>query len=190
MIAVPRATAGAVYHNYDAPVTIVFEFLPVPRLATREQPWVGHMAIKAANVPQLMKEGLFMGQEDVIPEEGYMSATEGLFHDWVKEKWPHNRHFFLRDTRHTPPRWMAHAQCLAADVKPLGGIKLGDLRHYHILFCLSAVARGQIIYKFDRKEPRDFFCIYDDMPLEGLWPHPKRPEGRPETVFTDLNSPD
>ncbi|KAK8038454.1 hypothetical protein PG993_006865 [Apiospora rasikravindrae] len=175
------ATAGASYNDYDAPQSIQFEFHPVPQLPRADQPWFARLSIKAENVPQMMKEGFVITPESILREEGCVKFTSEPPEEWMKETWPYTRHYFLRDP--TPaqqqegetPRWMGHMQCFAANFETLARIRLCELTHHQVDNCTaSARGKGPRIYHFDRLRPRESInCIYDDLPLEGLWPYPK-----------------
>ncbi|KAK8095085.1 hypothetical protein PG997_001770 [Apiospora hydei] len=198
----PPATAGASYHAYAAPPSIEFEFHPVPQSPRADQPWFGRLSIKTENVPLLMKDGFAITPESILREEGCVKfTTSEPEEEWMKEKWPYTRHYFLRDPNtpipapaqqqreegggegqetQIPPRWMAHMQCFAANFEALAQIRLCELTHHQVDNCTASArgGKGPRIYHFDRLRARESInCIYDDLPLEGLWPYPKSQEG-------------
>ncbi|KAK8108227.1 uncharacterized protein PG998_010240 [Apiospora kogelbergensis] len=155
-------------------------YSPSRRGRARSSPGGGYLRVKTANVPRLMQEGFSFGTENMLPEEGYMCLTpkafpapDGSTAQDVTAKWPHVRHFYLRDTRWSP-RWLAHLECAGTDNAALAGIRPCELTHHHVVQCVAWASKNSQIYNFVRQRPQDFVnCVYDDMPLEGLWPHPK-----------------
>ncbi|KAK7921547.1 hypothetical protein PG985_009569 [Apiospora marii] len=192
---IPPATAGASsWNRYDAPRSIFFEILADPRLAKREQAWFGWLSVKTENVPQMMKEGFVISPETILHEEGCVKFTKDAPEGWMQEKWPYTRHWYLRDTAKQDderggPRWMAHLSCLAANFETLARIRPCDLTHHQVDNCTAAAGSetGPRIYHYDRKRPRESInCIYDDLPLEGLWPYPRSSENREEDARQEL----
>lgn len=185
---IPPATAGASsYNRYDAPKAILFEILADPRLSRGEQPWFGRLSVKTENVPQIMKQGLAIAPESILQEEGCVRFTKDAPEDWMQDKWPYTRHWYLRDTAQQQdgggPRWMAHLACLAASFETLARIRPCDITHHQVDNCTASAGSetGPRIYHFDRKRPRESInCVYDDLPLEGLWPYPRSSESRRE----------
>ncbi|KAK8130687.1 hypothetical protein PG999_003067 [Apiospora kogelbergensis] len=176
----PPANPGATYNASKASEKIIFTIFSEPQRPRAEQSWWGYLRVKTANVPRLMQEGLSFGPENMLSEEGYMCLTpkafpapDGSTAQDVTAKWPHVRHFYLRDTRWSP-RWLAHLECAGTDNAALAGIRPCELTHHHVVQCVAWASKNSQIYNFVRQRPQDFVnCVYDDMPLEGLWPHPK-----------------
>ncbi|KAK8133446.1 hypothetical protein PG984_005458 [Apiospora sp. TS-2023a] len=83
----------------------------------------------------------------------------------------------------TPESILQEEGCTLARIRPC------DLAHHQVDNC-TASANGEIgprIYHFDRKRPRESInCIYDDLPLEGLWPYPRSSEGTTRDARQEL----
>lgn len=181
----PPATAGASsYNRHDAPESILFEILADPGMAKEEQAWFGRLSIKTDNVPQMMKEGFDITPESILREEGCVKFTKDPPEAWMQDKWPYTRHWYLKDTAPSGdgggPRWTAHLACLAATFETLARVRPCGLTHRQVATC-TASAGGQDkprVYHFDRQRPRESInCLYDDRPLEGLWPYPRSAAG-------------
>ncbi|KAI1215126.1 uncharacterized protein F4807DRAFT_21781 [Annulohypoxylon truncatum] len=148
--------------------------------------WLGELQFKCINVPQIMREGLCWTMDNVSWEDGFFSPTCSNGSEFVKEFWMNcdllrdgycrTRHYFLRDLQEDPPRWVAHFQIYAAKDRTLAEFRLGDLSLENVEY---AVARGnpggRHIYYYKKDNPQvTFNAIYDDMPMEGWWPWPRK----------------
>ncbi|KAI1462386.1 hypothetical protein F4805DRAFT_132089 [Annulohypoxylon moriforme] len=145
--------------------------------------WFGELQFKCNNVPQLMREGLYWTMDNVSREDGFFSPISPEFEVdfWmidhlVRVGYVWTRHYFLRDLEQEPPRWIAHFQIHAAKNKTLADFRLDDLSVEDVK---HAIARGnpgdRTIYRYSRREPVEAFnAIYDDMPMEGWWPWPRK----------------
>ncbi|KAK8094940.1 hypothetical protein PG997_001625 [Apiospora hydei] len=174
----PRLERANLFNDKD-PTTDSVQFIlhPWPERPRAEQPWLGELAVKAGNVPQLMEEGFAIAAENIIREQGFVERT-GTFQgvtEQMRQRWPVTRHFVLRDRSQEPPSWTAHMRCLSTNFKTLSDIRPCDLTHGNVAKCIAWSIGKRMIYHFDRATtPRDDIdCVYDDLTLRGLWPWPK-----------------
>ncbi|KAI2780570.1 hypothetical protein F4815DRAFT_469530 [Daldinia loculata] len=177
----PPATNGKSYFEKEAKSNIALCFSPDPTKPYGTQLWCAQINIKCDNVPQLMLEGLHWTTDNVLWEDGYVAKISAAymhidtFEDLCKTGRTNTRHYFLRDMQQEPPRWIAHLQVHAETYKTLAGIKLGEFSIQNVLSAYAWGSRGQYIYSWVKKKPREAYnAIYDDMPMDGWWPWPKR----------------
>ncbi|KAI0380108.1 hypothetical protein F5Y04DRAFT_106348 [Hypomontagnella monticulosa] len=172
-----RATAGELYHGENGSHSIEIHMSPNSKGTSTPsaQPWIGHILVKCPEIPKLMREGLFFDDANIIKEEGYfdfLETSEAVGQDGAE--FIMIRHFFLTDLR-LPPRWTANLKIYANAVGILHNFKVSRLSK-DMIDAVWAWGNGRkTIYHFDATNPLVCFnAIYDDMPLEGWWPWPKR----------------
>ncbi|KAK8009867.1 hypothetical protein PG990_008832 [Apiospora arundinis] len=105
-LALPRpATDSNCYDQDPKKMSIQMEFYPEPAAQTLlSQPWVYVLQIKCGNVPEMMVEGLIITPENLVREEGFFEPTTNkVFNEWVKDNFPHCRHYYLKDVAQEPP---------------------------------------------------------------------------------------
>ncbi|KAI0850647.1 hypothetical protein F5Y00DRAFT_268384, partial [Daldinia vernicosa] len=183
-VAPPPATNGESYFENKATSNIVFYFSPDATKPYETQLWCGQINIKCDNVPQLMLEGLHWTTDNVLWEEGYVAdlfETSAVYihpdtlEDLFKAGRTMGRHYFLQDMQQEPPRWIAHLQIHAEFYETLAGFKLGELSIENVRSVFAWGGRRECIYSWTKEEPWDAYnAIYDDMPMDGWWPWPKR----------------
>lgn len=67
---------------------------------------------------------------------------------------------------------------LCPDIKSATQFNFRDLKFDQFSACCAMNQGGKDVYNFEREtEMDDVNTIYDEMPLEGWWPWPKRPHG-------------
>ncbi|KAI1655186.1 hypothetical protein F4813DRAFT_368013 [Daldinia decipiens] len=178
---VPPATNGKRYFEKETKSHIAFCFSPDPTKPYPTQLWSAQMIIKCDNVPQLMLEGLRWTTDSVLWEDGYVAEISAAymhiktFEDLCEAGLTWTRHYFLQDIQQEPPRWIAHLQVHAETCKTLAGIKLGELSIQNVVSAYAWGSRREYIYSWIKKKPWEAYnAIYDDMPMDGWWPWPKR----------------
>ncbi|KAK8120831.1 hypothetical protein PG999_004951 [Apiospora kogelbergensis] len=170
----PPPVSGEFFEEFPGESVIGFQFFPEPTEPRNAQPWFGQLCIKAINVPQMMKEGFFINEENIIREEGYIEPNDNPPDDSLK-KYKYIRHYYLRDLKQ-PPQWAGYLQCMAYDIMPeLARIRPEILTHRNVGLCMAYNTEENLIYYFDIDDG-GINAIYDDKPLKGLWPWPRDPE--------------
>ncbi|KAK7977118.1 hypothetical protein PG988_004608 [Apiospora saccharicola] len=174
----PPSRSHNFYERFPWKPNLLFRLHPDPSKPRDEQPWVGELFVKAPSVARLMREGFFVAEANVIGEEGYITLTEdhsrfeGEEALW-RRQYRFTRHYVLRDLQ-DPPRWAAHLMCRARDLLPeLAGIRINDFTHHHVHLCMASRIHRGLVYYF-RVDKGGINAIYENMPLEGLWPWPRR----------------
>ncbi|KAK8071998.1 hypothetical protein PG996_005346 [Apiospora saccharicola] len=93
---IPPATAGAFYREHPGGVSIKLDFVSVPGEPIKKQAWYGVLHVKCDNVPETMRQGLFIGPGNIVHEDGYLELTRSYDTEF-QGRWPYTRHHYLRD---------------------------------------------------------------------------------------------
>lgn len=118
-----------------------------------------------------MRRGLYWSTANIRKERGFV--IQGLQR---KDGWNHMRVYILEDLGqdHQGPEWVAELKVSSMTISTLRNFRLDWLS----MESISAVGAwnwdNQCIYQYDAADPDvRFNAIYDDMPLDGVWPWPK-----------------
>ena len=160
-------------------VSLCFVIDPrVPR-AWKAAPWEATLTVKCADVPRLMREGLFWSVDNIVPEEGFIQAAPPQSHSRAFG-YSHVRTWILTDKPesrggHGTPDWVACLEVYATAIEALTGFRPQNLTRAHIWKANAWDVHGRTIYNYDSYAPaQNYNCVYDDMPLQGWWPWPRR----------------
>ncbi len=161
-------------------VSIGFVIDPrVPR-AWKAAPWEATLTVKCPDVPRLMREGFFWSADNIVPEEGFMKAVGprsrayGYSHvrTWILTDKPESR------GRHGNSQWVACLEVSATAIETLTGFMPQNMTRAHIWKANAWDEHGRTIYNYDSYTPaQNYNCVYDDTPLRGWWPWPRREDG-------------
>ncbi|KAK8133445.1 hypothetical protein PG984_005457 [Apiospora sp. TS-2023a] len=174
----PPSQCHNYYERFPGKPNLLFRLHPDPSKPRDDQPWVGELYVKAPSVARLMREGFSVARANVISEEGYITRTEDYSRFEGEEalwrrQYRFTRHYIMKDLQ-DPPRWAAHLMCRARDLLPeLAGIRINDFTHHHVHLCMASRMHRGLVYYF-RVDKGGINAIYENMPLEGLWPWPRR----------------
>ncbi|KAI0896278.1 hypothetical protein F4806DRAFT_496394 [Annulohypoxylon nitens] len=187
----PPATDGKFYFKSKMKENIELCLCPRPPLRPNgqagpgRQTWFARLNFKCDNVPQLMREGLHWSLDNVQWEDGYFDDEDeddeihdDVINDYI---WEHGltrtRHYFLRDLQ-VPRRWIAHLQVHAKHLRILSNLRLENLSPDNIFTANAWSNNGsKVIYVYaSHTLENSYNAIYDDMPMGGWWPWPKKEE--------------
>ncbi|TRX96170.1 hypothetical protein FHL15_002894 [Xylaria flabelliformis] len=169
------AISGKSYRENEQRLSMSFGFCPDPSNVSLNQDWVAILMVKCHNVPRLMREGFHWDAANVIREEAYVDQdfTFARFRQ-DRKCWAGTRHYFLKDLQQ-PPRWIATIEVFALNQTTLFQFKLNKLSRETTKWATANNQSGHQIYHWHRGFPDSWFnVVYDDMPMEGWWPWPKR----------------
>lgn len=159
--------------------SIQFVFVPEHNGAgkTGTLPWYAQMSIQCHDVPRLMREGLHWTSANLIQEEGYVTdydyKDKPLYRS-NKTKFINTRVLFLAD-RQAPARWTSYLHVHATSLDIIRNFRLSDLCMNMVQSVTADTASSQRIYQFQAcNQQENFNAIYDDMPMEGWWPWPRK----------------
>ncbi|KAI1119017.1 hypothetical protein F5Y14DRAFT_118657 [Nemania sp. NC0429] len=166
------ATSGRAYHSDTREPSIRFKFCPDPSKRDNTQEWMAALLVKCDDVPSLMREGFHWDRTNIIKEEGYFDydyTNAGC--SWT---WNGTRHYFLEDLQR-PPRWIATIEVFAAKHETLCCFDLGQLSLGNNCRTTAYSQSRKRIYEYIYgKHQQSYNAIYDDMPMEGQWPWPRK----------------
>ncbi|KAF9880371.1 hypothetical protein CkaCkLH20_02325 [Colletotrichum karsti] len=139
--------------------------------------WVAQLHVKARDLPRLMREGFYWNLDNFCLESTYIEEK-------IDSGGPANvgftctRNYYLSDIDHgNNAQWAAKLSVYARNVGTLSRFRLPNLQLGHVALVTAIDPRctGRKLYKFDRFHPdKNFNAIYDDMPMDGWWPWPRR----------------
>ncbi|KAI1348596.1 hypothetical protein F5Y01DRAFT_328369 [Xylaria sp. FL0043] len=171
------AMSGKWYREDAQGETIKFVFYPDPSGEWTTQEWAALLRIKCPDVPRLMREGFYWDSSNVIREDGYINNNPNLRtcpFPLRGQGWDCSRHYFLKDLQQ-PQRWIATIDVYALHRETAFRFDLSQLSRERIQIVSALSQLGNDIYLFSYGEPHHCFnAIYDNMPMEGQWPWPRR----------------
>jgi hypothetical protein len=133
-----------------------------------ETGWFGHIAIETADIIGLMKEGLFVSQENVKVQESYITP----FYSQRFKTWYWDRHFTLVD-----PRWSGSMLVRATTSATTSKFRIEHLTVDHIFKAsvVDAFRTCNWSYVFSKSAPEtNANYVLEDTTMEGLWPWPRK----------------
>ncbi|KAI1186065.1 hypothetical protein F5B17DRAFT_441350 [Nemania serpens] len=157
--------------------TIKFIFCPDPSICWTAQDWGAILHIKCSDVPRLMREGLYWDTDNIITEDGYVQRVPDLLSSnfqRVQKAWVGIRYYFLTDLQQ-PPRWTASIEVYLLSYETLHSFDVSQLSRDKIRFGEALNQSRELIYEYYHDRPQ--LChnaIYNNMPMEGQWPWPRR----------------
>ncbi|KAJ8130731.1 hypothetical protein O1611_g2897 [Lasiodiplodia mahajangana] len=178
------ATCGRWYLEDPEPETLEFTLSPDPSQYWFTQDWAARLSVKCGDIPRLMRDGFYWDSRNVVNEDGFIRQGWTVGSDIPRSdgrQWCGSRRYFLKDLQQ-PPRWTASIRVLALHETTLYHFDLGELTRERIQRG-KACGRGQniqsadvdLIYKYYYDRPQSCFnAIYDNMPMEGYWPWPRK----------------
>ncbi|KFH44084.1 hypothetical protein ACRE_051280 [Hapsidospora chrysogenum ATCC 11550] len=138
--------------------------------------WFGVITITATDIPRLMREGLHWTESNLYREAGCIFEPQRIGKDdTLTPRIICARYYEFQDKERKVPLWAAGMRVYFLDSEGVTSFKFRDLRLDQIAICLALNQKNQLVYGFDRNpEYHNINAIYEDMPLEGWWPWPKR----------------
>ncbi|KAI1382989.1 uncharacterized protein F4822DRAFT_421786 [Hypoxylon trugodes] len=148
----------------------------------RNSPWFAQLNVRCKDITELMRDGFHVTEENVLWNEGKIGDTTDIYTDFdmsfvnqiCESGKIRTREYVLRDTQSNPPRWTAFLQVHAETDAVLSNFRLGRISAANVHGAQAFGANGRIVYNYSALSPANSFnIIYDDMPMEGLWPWPR-----------------
>ncbi|KAK8127726.1 hypothetical protein PG984_008834 [Apiospora sp. TS-2023a] len=113
------------------------QFLPFPGEPIEYQSWHRVLYVKCGNVPEMMRQGLYIRPNNIAQEEGFLESTKSsTSNEQIIDRWRYIRHYYLRDLQELP-RWVAHLQCHADNFRNLADMHPCELSHKHVLEAIA-----------------------------------------------------
>ncbi|KAI0414472.1 hypothetical protein F5X98DRAFT_377792 [Xylaria grammica] len=169
------AISGKSYLENEQPRSMKFAFCPNPSDESLNQDWVAAPLVKCSDVPRLMREGFHWDWANVVREEGWFDYdfTEALNRQDGKP-WARARHYVIKDLQ-KPLRWIATLKVFALKEVTAHQFDLNQLSRGNVYWAAAYNLSHHRIYNWLCNSPDDWFnVIYDDTPMEGWWPWPRK----------------
>ncbi|KAK5991405.1 hypothetical protein PT974_09686 [Cladobotryum mycophilum] len=156
--------------------------------------WCGRMEIRTKNVARLLKQGLHWTLANIQRRKGHY-ILDPLVNKGIPRlrPWKYGRSWSLVELddegkkKKKDPLWVAEFIIMADEISLLSEFNLDTLCTKNIQSAYAFNRRQNLVYLFDRGRPSDNFnAIYDNMPLEGWWPWPKKESGEPSIIDVSL----
>ncbi|KAI1266505.1 hypothetical protein F5Y18DRAFT_381776 [Xylariaceae sp. FL1019] len=150
------------------------QFSPDPTNPWAAQDWTARLHCKCADVPQLMRTGFHYDMDNVVREEGFTALHANRWVHSPGVPYIATRFYFLKDLEE-PRRWTAVIDVHAPVWETVYRFDLSCISRDQIRQAVAFNPVGFSIYRYLRGSPAECYnAIYDDMPLEGWWPWPKK----------------
>jgi hypothetical protein len=134
--------------------------------------WTAQLYVTTWDLPGLMRDGLHLTPENVQEQDNHFKW--GSLLEGGKIVYP--RSYTVIDSR-----WSGHLHVCAWTATPLVNFRIHHLSAAKVLTASVGDDKEKLMYCYDLDRPEHSFnCVYDDMPLDGLWPWPKREEKKGE----------
>ncbi|POR36421.1 Uncharacterized protein TPAR_03389 [Tolypocladium paradoxum] len=142
--------------------------------------WEARLLVHAKDVPRLMKQGFYWTEANVRKREGYFEVEKERLPAAARDRgWSCVRVYRLADmAKDGDPQWIATLRVYAREVSVLSAFRVRHLSVNKAHHCSASDKEGRPIYNFHANDPGGSFnAVYDDRPLGGWWPWPKKSQG-------------
>ncbi|RSL74904.1 hypothetical protein CEP51_011366 [Fusarium floridanum] len=140
-----------------------------PPLEDTPKEWTAYLDIVTSDLPGLMHDGLYLTQENVQLLENHVQLA---YSDKRK------RHFLRRYFTVIDPKWSGKLEVMSWKYEPVRDFRIHHLSADKVYNAQVLNKDGKAVYYYDTSNPeKNANYIYDDMPMEGLWPFPRKEEG-------------
>lgn len=131
--------------------------------------WIASLDLVTSDLPSLMRDGLYLGQENIRELENHVKKS------WSNE---HNRYFLSRYFSVVDLKWSGKLCVTSWNYEPVGDFRIHHLSADKVYNARVLNKDGNTIYYYAMRSPeKNANYLYDDMPLSGLWPFPRKEEG-------------
>ncbi|KAM0563130.1 hypothetical protein ACHAPJ_000844 [Fusarium lateritium] len=125
-----------------------------------------HLLLKTTDIVGLMRDGLDLTPENIKVEENHLERR----YEEQEQRWYWYRHYTLVD-----PRYSGFLTVRAWDRKVTSKFRVDDLSADKVYLAVVGNKSEDFVYHFDLFHPEvNANYIFDDMPMEGLWPYPRK----------------
>ncbi|XP_044719717.1 uncharacterized protein HRG_06306 [Hirsutella rhossiliensis] len=138
--------------------------------------WEAHLFVYG-NVPRLMREGFHFSEANVRTECSHFILDENEIPGYARSRgWIFGRIYHLMDvSRRGRRHWNAILVVYARKTSVLSKIRLHHLSLDKVYRVTAFNEKSQEIYGYESACPANSFnAIYNDKPLEGWWPWPRK----------------
>ncbi|KAI0548049.1 hypothetical protein F4679DRAFT_597097 [Xylaria curta] len=165
------AMSGKFYRDDEQRCSMWMAFYPDLSKDITKQDWAAILKVKCSYIPRLMREGFYWNDANVVREDGYVDLNPT---NRYSKNWSGIRHYFLRDLQQ-PPLWIATVEILAVNKEILCRFDLNQLSRKKMHQAGATSQYGHMVYSWVYGYPQTSFnAIYDDRPMKGWWPWPRK----------------
>ncbi|KAF5022823.1 hypothetical protein F66182_5117 [Fusarium sp. NRRL 66182] len=144
--------------------------------------WHATLILKTSDIVGIMKEGLFLTQDDIEaqesqPKRDYCNKTK--------------RHCWCRHYTISHARWPGTITIKTLKHNVAAGFRVQHLSADNVYFAEVKDKYGMSVYKSNLwNSMQDFNLILDDLPMPGLWPWPRKEtdQGGGQVAIPDPNA--
>lgn len=166
--------------DWNKKPNLVFKFAPKSapkfgriwnlRRVFRGKPgWHATMSIWARNIPRLMRCGFYWSPADLFKGQGCILPR----HDPGSGPDEHKRYYTF-ENRDPAQDWTARLCVFSNDALTVANFDLAWITMGTIMDVEAWNHQGHRVYRAPRGSKPGFNAIYDQMPMEGWWPWPKK----------------
>ncbi|KAJ4318482.1 hypothetical protein N0V84_006807 [Fusarium piperis] len=161
---------------------LYFRFSSDPEKRLRNPPqdvlkqWTACLDLTISDVPSLMQDGLYLAQENVQERENHVHEI------YANE---HKRYYLRRCFTVVDTKWSGRLGVTSWTYEPVRDFRIHHLSADKVYNAQVLDKDGNVVYCYDMcKSYKNANYMYDDMPMDGLWPWPKkeREEEREEAI--------
>ncbi|RSL49476.1 hypothetical protein CEP54_012422 [Fusarium duplospermum] len=137
--------------------------------------WTAQLDLVTSDLPGLMHDGLYLTQENVQVLENHVQR---VYSDERK------CYFLRRCFTVVDPKWSGKLWVVSWNYEPVRDFRIHDLSADKVYNTQVLNKAGYAVYFYNRSKPeKSANYIYDDMPMKGLWPFPRKEEGKGQEVL-------
>ncbi|KAL2671348.1 hypothetical protein Neosp_013930 [[Neocosmospora] mangrovei] len=138
-------------------------------LGDKPEDWTAHLDLVTSDLPSLMHDGLYLTQENVQVLENYVHKD----YSDKRERYFLRRYFTIVD-----PKWSGKLSVASWNYEAVRDFRIQHLSADKVYNAKVLNSDGNTVYYYDMSNPeKNANYLYDDMPMRGLWPFPRKEEG-------------
>ena len=132
--------------------------------------WAARLTVHTDDITTLMKSGFRLSENTVKKSKGHIVVDREVQPQFK----PRHIRKYAFEGRATGIKWKASLSVYAHKVGELSRFRAESLSADNVGAAVATDKQGNTVYHFSVVSPDDSFnAMYDDMPMEGLWPWPR-----------------
>lgn len=136
--------------------------------------WSARLTVNTDDISSLMKSGFRLSEDTVKKSKGHIVIDHESQSECRARSKPRHTRKYVFEGRASHVKWKASLSVYAYKVGELSRFRVESLSAHNVGAAVATDRQGNTVYHFSVVSPDDSFnAIYDDMPMEGLWPWPR-----------------
>lgn len=132
--------------------------------------WCARLTAHTDDITPLMKSGFRLSEDTVRKSKGHIVVDREAQSQFK----PRHTRKYAFEGRASHVKWKASLSVYAHKVGELSRFRVEGLSADNVGAAVATDRQGNTVYHFSAVSPDDSFnAMYDDMPMEGLWPWPR-----------------